>query len=102
MTAAFEDQILVADLHKEFGCEYQYLGVGKVDATLVGKRAKIDKIHQYFRESYPNAATKQQAVQSVREKWTAGLGPVESWLMWMAIRFLARQVVSWLWERYNK
>lgn len=92
---------LELDLYEAFGVGLPTTSFGSTPHD-DGKRAKIAKIHQYFEESYPNATTKQRAIQAVREKWTAGLGPVESWLMWMAIRFLARQVVSWLWERYNK
>ena len=101
MTAAYEDQIILTDLYREFGCEYRYTSVGTVDTVLVGKRAKIDKTRQYFDEGRHTFKTQKDAVNYVKQKWTVGLGPVASWLMWMAIRQIAMRVAVWLWKRYN-
>jgi hypothetical protein len=49
----------------------------------------------------PGCKTQKQAIKAVKEKWTAGLGPISSYLMWAAIRFLVTRVVSFLWKRYT-
>jgi hypothetical protein len=40
-------------------------------------------------------------ISQVRAEWTAGLGPMASWFMWMAMKFLIKQVVIWLWNYYH-
>jgi hypothetical protein len=98
MTAAYEEQALIQDLYREMGCEPSLCGS---DGKARGLRAKVDKTYQYFHEVMPSVSYEKQALKAVRDKWTAGLGPVSSYLMWMAIRFLVTRVVSFLWKRYT-
>ena len=98
MTAAFEEQVLIQDLYREMGCEPALCGS---DGKSRGLRAKVDKTYQYFHETMPGCKTQKQAIKAVKEKWTAGLGPISSYLMWAAIRFLVTRVVSFLWKRYT-
>lgn len=102
MTAAYDqrqDMVLLLDLYEHFGVGYPTaLGSTAQDD---GKRAKIDKTQQYFDEGRHTFKTQKDAVNYVKQKWTVGLGPVASWLMWMAIRQIAMRVTIWLWKRYN-
>lgn len=89
---------MIQDLYRAMGCEPSLCGS---DGKSRGLRAKVDKTYQYFHETLSACTTEKQAVQAVRQKWTAGLGPVSSYLMWMAVRFLVTRVVSFLWKRYT-
>lgn len=98
MTAVYEEQVVIQDLYRAMGCDPSLCGS---DGKTRGLRAKVDKTYQYFHETMSTCKTEKQAVRAVREKWTAGLGPVSSYLMWTAIRFLVTRVVSFLWKRYT-
>ena len=67
-----------------------------------GLQAKVDKIVQQFEKHRPSISTQPAMLRQIKAEWTAGLGPIASALMWMAIRALARKVVIWLWNNYNR
>lgn len=87
-------------LYKAFQCQPSMLGWGG-DPQAEGKRAKIDRIHQYYLKHAKYTDKPALIVSQVRKEWTAGLGPVASWLMWQAMKYLIKTVVMWLWNYYH-
>ena len=87
-------------LYEAFDCRPAMLGLGG-NPHAEGKRAKVDRIHRYYQKHERRVSSKAQMVDIVRQEWTAGLGPVASWFMWMAIKYLVKQVVLWLWGYYH-
>ncbi len=86
------------ELYKEFGVHPELCSGRASDA----KRKKIDRIHQYFMANLGRAKSPADMRKLIEDEWTAGLGPIATWLMWAAIRMLIKQVVIWLWNRYSK
>jgi hypothetical protein len=90
---------------------YEHLGCSTVNAVtgfpgkryeqVFGLQAKADKIVAYYEKHRVFCSTQKQLIARIKNEWTAGLGPVASWLMWMAIKTLVTQVVRWLWSRYT-
>lgn len=66
-----------------------------------GMQAKADKVVAYYEKHRVFCDSQQELIGRIRNEWTAGLGPIASWLMWMAIKTLVTQVVRWLWSRYT-
>lgn len=93
-----------SNLYKHCGCDTATacgLTVGHYDQAY-GLQAKVDKIVQQYEKHRPNASTQPAMLRQIKAEWTAGLGPIASALMWMAIRALARKVIIWLWNNYNR
>ena len=91
-------------LYKHIGCAGSDLNVVSYDATAgqtYGLQAKVDKIADYFEKHRPYAVSPDHLLYRVKQEWTAGLGPVASWFLWLGIRTLAKKVVFWLWKHYN-
>lgn len=87
-------------LYKHFNCQPSTLGWGG-DPQSDGKRAKIDRTHRYFLKHEFRVSSCGQMTRIVRDEWTAGLGPVASWLMWQAIKAIVIPVIKWLWNYYH-
>ena len=66
-----------------------------------GLQAKTDKVVAYYEKHRVFCTTQKEMITRIKNEWTAGLGPIASWLMWMAIKTLVTQVVRWLWSRYT-
>ncbi len=90
---------------------YQHVGCYSMDwATtfggcppdqVYGAQAKVDKIVDYYDKHRVFVTSEKEMLQHIRQEWTAGLGPVASWLLWMGIKTLAKKVVLWLWKNYT-
>jgi hypothetical protein len=87
-------------LYQAFDCRPSALGLGG-NPTADGKRAKVDRIHRYYLKHETRVHSVDEMISQVRAEWTAGLGPMASWFMWMAMKFLIKQVVIWLWNYYH-
>ena len=66
-----------------------------------GLQAKADRVVGYYEKHRIFCTTQKEMITRIKNEWTAGLGPIASWLMWMAIKTLVTQVVRWLWSRYT-
>jgi hypothetical protein len=87
-------------LYEAFDCRPAMLGLGG-NPQAEGKRAKVDRIHRYYLKHAKYTDRPDIIAKQVLKEWTAGLGPVASWLMWMAVKYLVREVVMWLWNYYH-
>jgi hypothetical protein len=67
-----------------------------------GLQAKVDKVVRQYEKHRPNVKSQSDMLRQIKAEWTAGLGPIASALMWMAIRALVRKIVIWLWNKYNR
>lgn len=84
-------------MYEAFDCRPPMLGWGG-NPQAEGKRAKVDRIYRYYQKHSRFTNDPKVITQRVREEWTAGLGPVASWLMWQAIKYLVKAVVMWIWK----
>jgi hypothetical protein len=66
-----------------------------------GLQAKTDRVVGYYEKHRVFCTRQKELIGRIKNEWTAGLGPIASWLMWMAIKTLVTQVVRWLWNRYT-
>ena len=90
---------------------YNHLGCGTASAVTgfpakgyeqtFGLQAKVDRAVAYYEKHRKPGTNQKQVIGLIKAEWTAGLGPIASWLMWMAIKTLVTQIVRWLWTRYN-
>ena len=91
---------------------YRHIGCDKLDwkaveygghttSSIYGAQAKVDKVVDYYDKHWPFVTSEKEMLQKIRQEWTAGLGPVASWLLWMGIKTLAKKVVLWLWKNYT-
>jgi|688.fasta_scaffold00458_41 hypothetical protein len=93
------------ELYKHLKCDTSWI-VGSVRDSVsysqaFGLQAKVDKIVAYYEKHHIFCTSPEEMIGRIRNEWVAGLGPIASWLMWMAIKNLVTQVVRWLWSRYN-
>ncbi len=92
-------------LYKHCGCDTALacgLAKNRYDGQAFGLKSKVDKIVQQYEKHRPYTSTQPAMLRQIKAEWTAGLGPIASALMWMAIRALARKVIIWLWNNYNR
>lgn len=87
-------------LYEAFKCRPSMLGWGG-DPQADGKRAKVDRIHRYYLKHERRVQSVDQMIRVIRDEWTAGLGPIASFLMWTAMKWLIKSVVVWLWNYYH-
>lgn len=94
------------ELYKHLGCSTAHAvssgvtrGIGYDQAF--GLQAKADKVVAYYEKHRIFCTSQKEMIGRIRNEWTAGLGPIASWLMWMAIKTLVTQIVRWLWSRYT-
>lgn len=92
------------ELYEHIGCDTS----SPVRGTAVrdhdqafGLQAKVDRVVGYYVVHRFACTTQKEMITRIKNEWTAGLGPIASWLMWMAIKTLVTQVVRWLWSRYT-
>lgn len=92
------DDEFLRGLYKELGCGPDAM---RGNPQAYGLQRKVEKIHEYCLKHQYSCKSQKQLLNMVRQEWTAGLGPVASWLMWMAIQSLAKWVVLRFWKHYS-
>lgn len=93
------------ELYKHLKCDTSWI-VGSLHDSVsysqaFGLQAKADKVVAYYEKHRIFCTSQKEMIGRIRNEWTAGLGPIASWLMWMAIKTLVTQIVRWLWSRYT-
>lgn len=91
-------------LYEHLGCDTASAVRGTPVANYeqaFGLQAKADKVVAYYEKHRVFCTSQKEMIGRIRNEWTAGLGPIASWLMWMAIKTLVTQIVRWLWNRYT-
>ena len=97
-------QITLSRLYEHIGCDtvsaVRGIPVANYEQAF-GLQAKVDRVVKYYEKHRSTSSNQKQVISQIRNEWTAGLGPIASWLMWMAIKTLVTQIVRWLWSRYT-
>lgn len=93
------------ELYKHLKCDTSWIVGSLYDSVsynqAFGLQAKADKVVAYYEKHRIFCTSQKEMIGRIRNEWTAGLGPIASWLMWMAIKTLVTQIVRWLWNRYT-
>lgn len=93
------------ELYKHLKCDTYWIAASQRDSLTYsqtfGLQAKADRVVGYYEKHRVFCTTQKEMITRIKNEWTAGLGPIASWLMWMAIKTLVTQVVRWLWSRYT-